>query len=135
MIHRIIHIKEWKIDMFIDDGGALDNKRVADCLFYMGATQRIINRSLEMINSARPNEAFTYSNGKHTCIYIGWTTSGAEFINSFVHELRHLVDHIASYYGIGNGEAVGYISGEAAFMLASDICRLGCPNCTKHYQK
>lgn len=84
-----------------------------------------------MVNGGVPNQAFTYSNGRRTTIYIGWTTSGEEFINYMIHEIRHLVDHIAEYYGLDNNEAVGYLSGDAAFMLAADICEHGCVHCGK----
>ena len=135
MTHRRIHINKWLVDVFIDDGGLFDVDYVLSLIYRMGASFDIMDEAEYMMQGYKPNEAFTYSNGNHTLIYIGWTTSGAEFVNSFVHELRHLVDHIASYYGIGNGEAVGYMSGDAAFLLAEDICRLGCPNCTNHIEK
>lgn len=136
MKHRQIHINNWFVDVFIDDGGVFDIDSVLRLLYDMGASFDIMDEAEYMMQGYKPNEAFTYSNGRrHTCIYIGWTTNGAEFVNSFVHELRHLVDHISSYYGIGNGEAVGYMSGDAAFLLADDICRLGCPNCKNHIEK
>lgn len=137
MIHRRLDIRnlEWRVDVYIDDG-SVDPEEVLDCLCSIGASVRSIRKAERLFDRDLPNEAFTCSpRSGFTCIYIGRATSGEEFLNSVVHELRHLVDDIARYYHIGNGEAVGYISGEAAFMLASDICRLGCPNCTKHYQK
>lgn len=132
MTHRTIHIRGWRVDVFIDGhdkGNGLDE--VLDTLEAMGAPFDILARCEEMVNGGIPNEAFTYSNGKRTAIYIGWTTSGEEFINSLVHEIRHLVDHIAKYYGIENNEAVGYLSGDAAFLLAEDICEHGCVHCRK----
>ena len=132
MTHRTIHIRGWRMDVFIggkDRDNGLDD--VLDTLEAMGAPFDILVRCEEMVNGGVPNQAFTYSNGKRTCIYIGWTTSGEEFINSMIHEMRHLVDHIAEFYGLSNGEAVGYISGDAAFLLAEDICEHGCPHCGK----
>lgn len=138
MIHRTLYIRsDWKVDVFIDTdkkGTYLDE--VLDCLESMGAPFRVMERCEEIVASGKPNQAFTYSNSKRTCIYIGWATDGSEFINSVVHEIRHLVDHIAGYYGIkGNGEQVGYISGDAAIMLAEDICKYGCPHCRKETTK
>jgi hypothetical protein len=130
MTHRTIHIRGWRVDVFIDegDGGA---RAVSDCLLEMGADDYIMDKAYGLIEENRPNQAFTYSKGKCTCIYIGWTTSGEEFINSMIHEIRHLVDHIAEYFGLDNNEAVGYLSGDAAFLLAEDICEHGCPHCGK----
>ena len=135
MIHRRLNISNlhWIVDVFIDNG-SVDYAAIIDCLYSIGATSGAVFDAMEMFDDNKPNEAFTCSTQhRHTCMYIGRTTSGNEFINSMVHELRHLVDHIASYYGIDNGEAVGYISGDTAFLLAEDICRLGCDGrCTKH---
>lgn len=128
MKHRTIHIRGWRVDVFIEDGG-YHPKEVMDCLEEMDAPNGILEQACGLIEENRPNQAFTYSNGRRTCIYIGWTTSGKEFINSMIHEIRHLVDHIAEYYGLDNNEAVGYLSGDTAFLLAEDICKLGCPSC------
>lgn len=42
------------------------------------------------------------------------------------------INLILKYYGIGNNEAVGYLSGDAAFLLAEDICEHGCVHCEKN---
>lgn len=136
MTHRTLHIGSWRIDVFINDnGGRVDFEPVTDCLFNMGASEKALERARKMIESDRPNEAFTCTVGTRTCIYIGRTTSGEEFINSLIHELRHLIDHIAKHYGITDQETVGYMSGEAAMLLSKDICRLGCPRCGKENEK
>ena len=129
MTHRTIHIRGWRVDVFIEDGYHPD--MVMECLEDMGAENDILENAHGLIVENKPNQAFTYSNGRRTCIYIGWTTSGEEFLNSMIHEIRHLVDHIAAFYGLDNNEAVGYISGDAALLLAEDICEHGCPHCRK----
>lgn len=128
MRHRTLYIRnDWCVDVFIDEG--YHPNEVMDCLEAMDAPNDILERAYGLIAENKPNQAFTYSNGKRTCIYIGWTTSGAEFINSMIHELRHLVDHIAEHYGINDKETTGYMSGDAAYLLAEDICEMGCPHC------
>jgi hypothetical protein len=131
MTHRTIHIRGWRVDVFIEDGYHPD--MVMECLEEMDAPNDILEKAHGLIVENKPNQAFTYSNGRHTCIYIGWTTSGEEFLNSLVHEIRHLVDHIAAFYGLENNEAVGYLSGDAALLLAEDICEHGCVHCRKEY--
>lgn len=131
--HRTIHIRGWQVDVFIEDGHHPDE--VLECLEDMGAPEDIIERAYGMISDDTPNQAFTYSNGRRTCIWIGKTDSPEEFINSMIHEIRHLVDHIADYYGISNGEAVGYMSGDAAFLLAEEICEHGCTHCKNNERK
>jgi hypothetical protein len=131
MTHRTIHIRGWRVDVFISDERWPYLDEVVGCLKSIGADAGIIDKAVDAMGSGEPNRAFTFSNGGRTCIWIGWTTSGSEFINSMIHEIRHLVDHIAAYYGIENNEAVGYMSGDAAFALAEDICMHGCPCCGK----
>jgi hypothetical protein len=131
MTHRTIHIRGWRVDVFIEDGYHPD--MVMECLEEMDAPNDILEKAHGLIVENKPNQAFTYSNGRRTCIYIGWTTSGEEFLNSLVHEIRHLVDHIAAFYGLENNEAVGYLSGDAALLLAEDICEHGCVHCRKEY--
>ena len=130
MTHRQININNWLVDVFIDDGKHFDIDEVLEVLYGMGASFEIMEKAEYMMQGFKPNEAFTFSVWRHTCIYIGWTTSGSEFLNSMKHEIRHLIDHIANAYGIKtNGEEVGYMSGDAAYQLAEDICRFGCEHC------
>lgn len=130
MTHRQIHIRNWLVDVFIDDCRHFDIDEVLSVLYGMGASSETIEKARYTMQGYRPNEAFTFSVWRHTCIYIGWTTSGAEFINSIKHEIRHLIDHIANAYGIElDGEDVGYMSGDAAYLLAEDICHFGCEHC------
>ena len=132
MTHRQIHSNNWLVDVFIDDGKHFDIDEVLEVLYGMGASFEIMEKAEYMMQGFKPNEAFTFSVWRHTCIYIGWTTSGSEFLNSIKHEIRHLIDHIANAYGIKtNGEEVGYMSGDAAYQLAEDICRFGCEHCRK----
>lgn len=63
-------------------------------------------------------------------IVIGPTTSGAEFVDTLVHEVHHLAVAIASSLGIDiESETPAYISGDSARELADVICRMGCGNC------
>jgi hypothetical protein len=138
--HRTIHIRGWRVDVFIEDnanapyniqGHFNEMDEVIDCVIGIGANDDIVEKATRMLSEGNPNQAFTYSNGRRTVIWIGKTTSAEEFINSMIHELRHLVDHIAEYYSLDNNEAVGYLSGDAAFMLAEDICEHGCRHCNQ----
>ena len=78
---------------------------------------------------------FTYSNKKlrRTVMIVGLASSPAEFLNSFEHELRHLVDDIASTHSMDMaGEEVAYLTGDINTALWSDIHRFTCCKCDKH---
>lgn len=131
LIHRDINIGRWRCDFFFADGN-FDGGSVMECLEDMYATDDILQRCWETMTSGAFNEGFTYSrsDSMRSCIFIGPTTNGAQFLDTLVHEIRHLADDIASYLGISlRGERVAYLSGDAAYDLADVICRLGCTNC------
>lgn len=78
---------------------------------------------------------FTYSNKplKSTVMIIGLSSSPAEFLNSFEHELRHLVDDIASVFNLDMaGEEVAYLTGDINSVLWKDIHQFTCCKCKKH---
>jgi hypothetical protein len=63
---------------------------------------------------------------------VGPTTSGKQFVNTFVHEVRHVADAIAKSIGYElDAEGPAYLSGDAAMALAEVLCELGCEHCRK----
>ena len=81
------------------------------------------------------DSGFTYSNPdiRRSVMVIGKTSSGPQFLNSFTHELRHLVDDIAKADGMEmSGEGVAYLSGDTAMAMADIVCRLSCDHCRTH---
>ena len=103
-----------------------------DCLEEMCAPAYVLEESWFKMRSGALNEGFSWPNSRmmRSCIFIGPTTSGSEFLDTFTHELRHLADDIAAHIGIDlRGEDVAYITGDTARDLADVVCALGCPNC------
>lgn len=67
---------------------------------------------------------FTYSNRRRrqTVMVVGLTSHPSEFLNSYEHELRHLVDDVAGTTGIPlSGEDVAYLTGNINRLLWEDI--------------
>jgi hypothetical protein len=58
----------------------------------MGCKEELIQESLEIIGKKRPNTGFTYSNyfRKESVIVISDCSSSEDFMNTLVHEARHL---------------------------------------------
>ncbi len=84
------------------------------------------------MESRRYNRGFTFSNPdlRSAVVAIGPTTSGKQFTNTLVHEVRHVADAIAKSIGYSlDAEEPAYISGDMAEELASVICELGCSKC------
>lgn len=128
MIHRVLRLRNWVVD-FLFAVKEYDIEGVLSCLYDAGAPKNILNRAEDLMSECEYNCGFTYSNPrkKRSVVFIGPTTSGEEFLNTFVHELRHLADSIADSLGVElDSEPPAYLSGDTAMELADVVCRLGC---------
>lgn len=134
MIYRKLEILHWTCDVFISlDTYWIDVITAAflDC----GASDSIIRRIRRNMINNEMDSGFTFSNPylHRSVMVIGRTSNGHQFLNSFVHELRHLVDDIATCRGLRmSGEAVAYLSGDLAMQLADLVCELSCDHCRQH---
>ena len=128
MIHRVLAIGRWSID-FLFATQRYDIDGVLACLYDAHAPDDVVEEAEELMLDCKYNCGFTYTNQLHrkAVVLIGPTTSGGEFIDSFVHETRHLADAIATSLGVPlDSELPAYVSGDAARALAEVICELGC---------
>lgn len=76
------------------------------------------------------NFGFTATNPRmrETVIVVGRTTCEGEFLNTVQHEVRHLVDDLASACGLDKeGEDVGYLTGDINYYLTEPIQQHICP--------
>lgn len=134
MIRRRIEIAQWTCDVYISiDGYWIEaiTRSFLDC----GASDSVIRRIQENMERDDMDSGFTYSNPdiRRSVMVIGKTSSGPQFLNSFIHELRHLVDDIAKADGMEmSGEGVAYLSGDTAMTMADIVCRLSCDHCRTH---
>lgn len=82
-------------------------------LLELGCSGRDILESLNLVTK-RLNNAVTFSVLEHktSMVYIGHTTSVSQFVNSVVHEAKHVQSHICQYYNIDeDGETAAYLIG------------------------
>lgn len=74
--------------------------------------------------------AYSNINERKTVLVIGLTSSAMQFMNSMVHEIRHLQQHIANSFMIDeNSEEVCYMCGDIAMALFPYCKRMLCDNC------
>ncbi len=131
MISRRLHSAGWRFDCYF----AATRYRTGTILRALercGASSRIMRRVERNMLRNRMDTGFTYTNPyrRHVVMVVGRSSSGAEFINSFVHELRHLADDFARGNDIAlDGEPIAYFSGDMAYALADVVCALGCDCC------
>lgn len=85
-----------------------------------------------LMENGEKNTGFMYANpdNMRAVLCVGPTTSGAEFLDTVVHEVHHFAVVVASELGIDlEGEAPAYVSGDTIRELADIICHLGCEHC------
>ena len=83
----------------------------------------------ELMSEGKYNTGFTYTNPAihRAVVAIGPTTSGAEYIDTLVHEIHHLAVSIASELGIDlESESPAYLAGDTMRAFADVVCKLGC---------
>ncbi len=106
---------------------------ILSSLQQIGCPKTIMERVRGNLERADMDSGFTYSNKemRRSVVVVGLTTSQAEFLNSFEHELRHLCDDIAEASAMPmQGEEVAYLTGDVNTLLWEDIhefiCCCGC---------
>lgn len=134
MIYRELYIGRWHVSfIFAPDG--YDDNVILDVLYDIDASDYLLVKVGKKLRENRPNEGFTYTNGdmREAVVVIGPTTSGAEFQDTFSHELHHLAVAIARSLGVDlDSETPAYIAGDSTRELASVVCHLGCDRCNHH---
>ena len=130
-IHRVLAIGRWVVD-FIFATKYYDVDGILSCLYDAGAPRWVMENAGELMSEGKYNTGFTYTNPAihRAVVAIGPTTSGAEYIDTLVHEIHHLAVAIASELGIDlESESPAYLAGDSARALAEVVCRLGCEHC------
>lgn len=107
-----------------------DPQDIIESLRAAGA-QSEIKRAREIMESKAFNCGFTYSNKQNQAAvtYIGPTTSAAQFLNTWSHELRHIADVVTDSE---NGEPPAYLTGDICEKLKDIICAFLCDKCRKN---
>lgn len=118
MKRQVIHIPEYEWTAYVYyDTTPYDTEELLGKLRSLGCSENGISRTYEQLSSGILNNGFTYSNRplKRSVMSLGRASSFAQFLNSFVHELHHLVTHIGVTVGLDlEGEDICYLSGDIA---------------------
>ena len=132
MIARKVHIRHWTIQ-FLFSFDKHDMERILDALVWADAPESIIQEVSENVRAGRLNEGFTYSEPslRRTVFASGETTTGPEMLNTIVHEIIHIVQHIAIEDGIDPySEDFAYAGGDIASTVSDIVRVLSCPHCS-----
>lgn len=131
MIHRVLLIGSWVFDFLFADK-EYDIEGVLSCLYDAEAPYDIMLHAKHLMEDCKLDCGFTYTNQEHRrgVVLIGPVSSGAEFVNTFVHEMTHVTIAVATSYGVDlTSETPAYVAGDTARDLVDVVCELGCVNC------
>lgn len=133
MIVREIRIRRWTI-VFMFSFDTYDMERIYDALLWAEAPDSIVSQVSEKVYAGRLDEGFTYSDPslRRTIFAIGKTSSGPEVLDSTVHEIIHIAQHIAVEDGIDPlSEQFAYLGGDISRAVSDIVCELSCPHCSQ----
>ena len=133
MKYRRIHIKDWTI-RFLFSFDKYDKAQVLDALFWADAPNSIVSQVSKNIQAGRLNEGFCFSNPKlrRTVLGTGIAENGPEVLDSMVHEIIHICQHVAMEDDMDPfGEPFAYLGGDIARSVSDIVCELSCPHCSR----
>ena len=133
MIIRKIHIRRWEI-VFLFSFDIYDMESILDALLWAEAPDSIISQVSENVSAEYLDEGFTFTNPdlRRTVFGISKASSGPEVLDSTVHEIIHIVQHIAMEEGLDMfSEEVAYLGGDISRTISDIVCELSCPHCSR----
>lgn len=107
---------------------------IMERLWEIGMDANNARQAFENLSMGNLNTGLCYSNYsmRKSVLVIALTSSPAEFINSWHHELEHLESHIGKVFHLDpTGEDIAYLSGELAMEMYPRIKHLIC-DCCRH---
>ena len=131
MLIRKVQFRHWEI-LFLFSFDTYDMERIYDALIWAEAPDSIIQQVSEKVSAGYLDEGFTFSNPelRRTVFAIGESSSGPEVLDSTVHEIMHICQHIAAEDGIDPfSEEFCYLGGDLSREISDIVCELSCPHC------
>lgn len=129
-VGQTIYLGPWTVDFLFCDM-EYDAEMILLAMYDIDADEESIDDVLDLISSCSFNCGLTAVNSviRKAVVVIGPSTSNAEFLNTFCHELYHLGEKLATSHGYdAEGEAPAYTAGESARQLADIVCAFACPS-------
>ena len=133
MVTQNIYVRDigWSIRCYFDTTSE-DAEEILDELWYLGCDVLTYRKAERNLLSGKKDTGLCYSNyaRRETIFVISQTSSALEFINSWVHEMRHLIAHVTDVCKFKPlGENIAYFSGEVARQMFPKIKHFICDCC------
>lgn len=131
VIKRKIQIRHWTI-LFIFSFDARNLEDIEEALLWADAPDSIIEKVRENVLAERLDEGFCFSQPsvRRSVAAVGMTSNGPEVLNTTVHEIAHIAQHICEEDGIDPmSEDFAYTVGDITILVSDIVCELSCPHC------
>lgn len=123
----------WKVYVYYDVTSE-DAIEIITKLHKIKLPKSYITSAYTTLISNKLNQGLTETNSKlkESVIVFTKTSNASQFVNSFVHEIGHLSNHISRAYNINlNGEEIQYIAGDITQEMFKKCHRFMCDCCRK----
>lgn len=111
-----------------------DKERILDALVWADAPDSILAHVSDNVSAGFLDEGFTFSNTRlrRSVCAVGRASSGPEVLDTTVHEIIHIAQHVAEEYGIDPySEEFAYLGGDVSRTISDIVCELSCPHCSR----
>ena len=89
-----------------------DFVEVADSLRQLGCTKQCVRKSLNVLKKENTGLTFSNPDYKMSIMCIGYASDISQFVNTAIHEAKHVQSHVCSYYQIDeDSETAAYLIG------------------------
>lgn len=95
-----------------------DFVEVGESLRQLGCSKKDTKKSLDILRKQNTGLTFTNSEYKMSIICIGLASDISQFVNTAIHEAKHVQSHVCSYYNIDED------SEEAAYLIGYIVQRM-----------
>lgn len=103
--------RDWNVLVYYGVG-IDDFVEVEDSLLQVGCSKKNIRKAFTVLKQKNTGFTFSTSEYKMSIICIGQVTDTSQFVNTVIHEAKHVQSHICSYYKIDeSSETAAYLIG------------------------
>ena len=122
--------RDWWIMATLDIKGREDLNEVYQALLSCGCPNDEAQKACMVLSRKNSGYTLTSYDGGYTLIFASETSSPDEMFDTIIHEIKHAVEHISSYYDVDpKSEEAAYLQGEISRCIFPAVALVVCPKC------
>lgn len=122
--------RDWYVMAYYDVADGADLYDVYEALLAGGCPKSKADKACDVLSELNTGYTYTNFDDHLSLLFMSRTTSAEQMFDSIVHEMKHLVEHISSYYGLDPKEELSaYLQGEVGRLMFPAASLAMCPRC------